>query len=275
VCTNPLRCRLWAAGGLKGFFVVAYLAAVVGAVPLRASASNVNEKPAIETMLNLDASAATQLTSMTMDSGGNLYGVAAGVVYEIATTQDGHVSMMSPLARIPWKEDDFWGNAIFVDSNGNLFVTDSVGDCTMTGNAACGAVLMIAKSADGYAANATTLAKFQDADGNLPFTLTIDGAGNLFGATRSGGRSGRGTVIEIAKGAAGYAPKPVDLFDLPDFRDKTPTKWIGNAVGNLVMDPEATFSAKRARAQATRTATAAPYTRSRKPETAMRRLRRF
>ena len=79
------------------------------------------------------------------------------------------------------------------DAAGNLYGTTYNG-----GTADRGTVFELAKGAS----TVTTLVNFTGDNGGNPVAgLTIDAAGNLFGATAYGGSANRGTLFELAKGA--------------------------------------------------------------------------
>ena len=78
-------------------------------------------------------------------------------------------------------------------------------------------VFELAKTANGYADALTTLAGFSAANNNSPNAVSIDGGGNLFGTTSTGGPGGAGTVFEMAYSAGGYgAPATLVGFNGSD-----------------------------------------------------------
>lgn len=91
------------------------------------------------------------------------------------------------------------------------------------------------------AADLTTLASFNRADGQIPNSLVIDAAGNLFGTTLYGGGSpscplpysGCGTVFEIPNTGSGYASAPSVLVRFNSANGKFPSALIMDASGNL------------------------------------------
>jgi uncharacterized repeat protein (TIGR03803 family) len=86
------------------------------------------------------------------------------------------------------------------DAKGNLYGTTGQG-----GSAGKGNVYKLTPPAKGKTAwKQTVLHNFTGADGASPRgTLTIDSAGNLFGATDAGGAYGNGTVFRLSPPAAG------------------------------------------------------------------------
>jgi uncharacterized repeat protein (TIGR03803 family) len=123
-----------------------------------------------------------------------------------------------------------FGNLVS-DANGDLFGT-TYGGGTLGG----GTVFEVVRTGDSYAAAPTILVNFDYADGAYPLSgLIIDGSGNLFGTTSSGGSFGYGTVFEIANTANGYANAPTTLvsFNVADgaFPEST---LVVDADGNLI-----------------------------------------
>jgi len=109
--------------------------------------------------------------------------------------------------------DDFNGtdgaepSGLFSDTAGDLFGVTSFGGASDEGS-----VFVIAKTSTGYASTPTRLASFNFTDGYLPVGGVIaDSAGDLFGATMSGGTYNDGTVFVLANSPAGYATAP-DAF---------------------------------------------------------------
>jgi hypothetical protein len=174
------------------------------------------------------------------DANGNLFGTTpyggaygrvcpggCGTVFEIAKTAEGYASTLSTLVSFPPPPpplpppppppaDGYLPVAgLIADANGNLFGTTFDGGM---GAFCCGTVFEIAKTADGYASNPTTLVRFcalpNCADGSAPNgSLIADATGNLFGTTAGGGTNdiNGGTVFEITKTADGYASTPTTL----------------------------------------------------------------
>ena len=102
----------------------------------------------------------------------------------------------------------YFRSSLIADANGDLFGTTSTG-----GASGYGTVFEIVKTATGYASTPTTLVSFNGADGGTPDgSLILDGNGDLFGTTSSGGANGDGTVFEIALTALGYATTPQTLL---------------------------------------------------------------
>ena len=158
-------------------------------------------------------------SSLIVDKNGDLFGTTIeggtsktngvsnndGVVFEIAHNADGSYSAPVTLA-------DFTGptgsptpgeqprGQLAMDAAGDLFGTTTDGGDSNND----GTVFEIAYSNGSYQP-LRTLVAFNSTDGRSPIGgLLVDAAGNLFGATSSGGANGFGTVFEITA-ASGYS----------------------------------------------------------------------
>jgi uncharacterized repeat protein (TIGR03803 family) len=144
--------------------------------------------------------------SLASDDSGSLYGttgqggknacagVGCGTVFELAS-DSGH----------GWKEivlHSFTGNAagsgpgagVVRDEKGNLYGTTIYGGSSSCG---CGVVYELAPQADGKW-KYTVLHRFSGYDGAQPAAnLILDGKGNLYGTTATGGYGGGGVAFEI------------------------------------------------------------------------------
>ncbi len=111
---------------------------------------------------------------------------------------------------------------VTIDSSGNLYGTAVAG-----GAKDMGTVWEIAKGTT----NLTAVASFNAATGSSPTSgVTIDGSGNLFGTTYSGGANGDGTVWEIAKGTT----KITVVASFDGMNGATPQAGVTiDAAGNL------------------------------------------
>jgi hypothetical protein len=170
------------------------------------------------------------------DSSGDLFGTAQnsgpnydGTVFEIEKTPDGYASTPTTLASF----DDTDGSApqtLMADAKGDLFGVTASGGANEDGT-----VFEIAKTPTGYASAPSTLASFNDTDGQMPQgSLIADAKGDLFGVTAEGGATGEvgshGTVFEIAKTGAGYASRPTTLVSFNIFFG------AATPVGGLIAD---------------------------------------
>ncbi|MGC2110605.1 MAG: choice-of-anchor tandem repeat GloVer-containing protein [Candidatus Korobacteraceae bacterium] len=172
---------------------------------------------------------------VVFDSSGNLYGVfgldgpyGGGAVYELSPTGSG------------WTERilyDFTGGndggnpigGLNIDSVGNLYGTTSRGG----GSSGCGTVFELTSANGGWTFN--TIYSFPGAPGGCgpQVKLTIDSAGNLYGATGGAGAYGFGLVFKLTKANGGWVSS--SLHDFSDGSDGTgpETNLVFDASGNL------------------------------------------
>jgi hypothetical protein len=128
-------------------------------------------------------------SGLVSDASGNLFGVAhtgtvASPTVEIFELANGSVTI-TPLATV---SGQFNGSQLLIDSSGDLFGALSVGAA-----GAKGSVFELVKGAS----SVKNLATFSTAD--EPYLdLSMDGSGNLFGATFGNSRS---TIFEVVKGS--------------------------------------------------------------------------
>jgi hypothetical protein len=179
----------------------------------------------------------TPYAQLIMDSNGNLFGTTiagggnnnAGTVFELVKSGDGSYSQATILYSFTGGAD---GNHPFaglvMDSGGNLF-----GTTLSAGSGGEGTVFELVKSGDGSYARATILHSFGGGmDGARPYAgLAMDGSGNLFGTTSSGGGSSNwGTVFELVKNGDGSYSQPTILYSFSGGTDG------GRPFGNLIVD---------------------------------------
>jgi uncharacterized repeat protein (TIGR03803 family) len=110
---------------------------------------------------------------------------------------------------------------LVMDSNGNLYgITQNGGVVTGNCSLGCGTVYELTRNGNSW--TQTVLYSFtgENGDGNNPWSLTIDSAGNLFGVTTWGGASNTsvcgpetcGTVFELTPSASGWTEKVIYSF---------------------------------------------------------------
>ena len=151
---------------------------------------------------------------VAMDANGNLYGETlyggnfsgsvcaengCGTVYEVAP--DGTKLMQYDFQA--GSDGVVPSGGVILDGAGNIYGTTALGGGTGCSGDGCGTVFKI--PANG---TETVLYAFQGgADGSLPFGVTIDGAGNLYGVTEAGGNctfqpyeNNCGTVYKLTPG---------------------------------------------------------------------------
>ena len=145
-----------------------------------------------------------------IDAAGDLFLVSdgapadpQGIVVELPRNGTGYASALTTVATLG-------PSAAFVASYPSLAI-DGTGD--LFGEGLDNSVYEIAKTPDGYASTATTLATVDGSLGIPP--LTVDGAGDLFGLADTEGATNGGFVFEIAKTATGYASPATTLASFP------------------------------------------------------------
>ncbi|HZK82449.1 MAG TPA: choice-of-anchor tandem repeat GloVer-containing protein, partial [Humisphaera sp.] len=144
------------------------------------------------------ANGATPLATLTLDSGGDLFGTTefggannVGTVFEIVAG----TSAITTIASFNTANGAYPYAGLTLNTAGALFGTTEAG-----GSAGDGTVFEIVPGASAIA----TLASFNGANGSNPYAgVTLDSSGNLFGTAEAGGSGGDGTVFEIVQGTSG------------------------------------------------------------------------
>jgi uncharacterized repeat protein (TIGR03803 family) len=181
-------------------------------------------------------------SGLILDSAGDLYGATesggtynAGLVYKLSrsagggwvetvlynfkgsTNQDG----ASPHATMMW------------DSTGNLYGTTVGGGLNgKTCRTGCGTVFKLTPAAGQW--HESVLFRFTGgADGAVPYAgVVMDSAGNLYGATISGGSANKGVVYRLSPSAGGWQQTVLHTFQGSDGSAPYPTP-VMDAAGNL------------------------------------------
>lgn len=139
------------------------------------------------------------------DKAGNIYGTTNGGL--LGSHSVGNVFKLDPagnftaLYTFTGGADGSYPNSVIMDASGNLYAVAYAGG-TGTGcyYGSCGLVFKLDPSG-----NRTILHSFSGTDGQLPNSLTIDSAGNLYGTTLGGGKvtkrctyyKGCGTLFKV------------------------------------------------------------------------------
>jgi uncharacterized repeat protein (TIGR03803 family) len=183
--------------------------------------------------------------SLTFDSAGNLYGTTVTGGNNGCVEGCGTVFKLSPNPNGTWTEtiiSRFAGGAdaeepgvgVVFDTAGNLYGSAG-GGCIEECN---GTIFKLAPNPDGTWTQSLLYTFMGGLDGGFPSALVVDAAGNLYGATVSGGTSspcgGCGTVFELSPSPAGTWEKTI-LYSFTDGLDGgLPSGGLAfDGVGNL------------------------------------------
>lgn len=149
-------------------------------------------------------------SSLIMDSAGNLYGTTfaggasgLGTVFEVSTS--GTETVLHSFTGKPDGEQPEAGLAM--DAAGNLYGTTSLG-----GTHGNGTAFELAKNGGTW--TESVLFDFsQNATGKIVVAgVTLDAAGNLYGATSAGGTYGQGAVFELKPSKSGWVESILHNF---------------------------------------------------------------
>ena len=151
----------------------------------------------ITTLADFDAINGLSPGPIVLDSAGDLFGTTYGgggtsgdgTVFEIARGSNAITTLAIFSPNQGYQPD----GDVALDSSGNLFGTTSVG-----GAYSYGTVFEVALGSD----TITTLASFNQTNGDNPNGVTIDSHGDLFGTTQYGGSSSVGNIFELAEGSS-------------------------------------------------------------------------
>src|SRR6266851_1670139 len=171
------------------------------------------------------ADGASPLAGLIMDAAGNLYGTTSaggtsapgtGVVFQLTPDPTGtgwtETVLYSFCSQIYCADGYQPLGGLIMDGAGNLYGTTRQGDnnpgtCAFAGG--CGVVFELTPDATGTAWTETVLHSFfcsNCADGANPAPgLIMDGAGNLYGTTTTGGATGGGTVFQLTPSDTGWS----------------------------------------------------------------------
>jgi uncharacterized repeat protein (TIGR03803 family) len=178
------------------------------------------------------------------DPAGNIYGVTDVGGTGCGTTGCGTVFKMSPntsggytattLHRFASGSDGSYPVAVVLDATGNLFgVTLEGGNGNSQCSGGCGIAFELTPGTGGTWTYTNLHTFTYSGDGSLPSALTIDSAGNLFGAATFGEPGAEGSIYEISPvSGGGWNFNTLYLFSDPT-TGGAPTAMILGADGNL------------------------------------------
>ena len=186
---------------------------------------------------NFDSTTGTEgQTSLTIDSSGNLYGIATygglysyGVVFEM-TPSSGGAWTYTVLHNFKYVEGSYPVGGLIFDTSGKLYGVTNTG-----GAYGYGTVFQLRKSSGGTWSE-KILHSFNGTDGSNPTkALVMDASGNLYGTTYNGGVNSAGTVFELARGTSGNWQEKVlhSFFPRPSHDGANPDGGVILFSGNL------------------------------------------
>ena len=187
--------------------------------------------------------------NVIFDAAGNLYGTTSrGGVTHVGCFQSGcgTIYELSPTGNGPWQEtilhaftDNFGEGAepragLVFDATGNLYGTTNSGGnndvCNTFNSDGCGTVFELKQTSPGQWQ--LTSFDFNFTDGGLPRAgVTLDGKGNLFGATTVGGANGGGTVFSFTQESGEW--KKGHLYSFIESNSQPSGNIAVDSAGNL------------------------------------------
>jgi uncharacterized repeat protein (TIGR03803 family) len=155
-----------------------------------------NGSTTVTTLASFTGSNGSEPYGVAMDAAGDLFGTAEGggtsadgTVFELAAGSPA----ITTLASFDGIHGAYPDSGVKFDASGNLFGTAYGG-----GASGDGTVFELANGSN----TITALASFNGTNGQNPYAaVTLDGSGNIYGATRAGGANDFGTVFEVARGS--------------------------------------------------------------------------
>jgi uncharacterized repeat protein (TIGR03803 family) len=149
----------------------------------------------ITTLASFNATA-TRPSALIMDGSGNLYGTTFaggqtgnGTVFEVAKGS-GTITTLAAFSN----SDGGGPSALIMDGSGNLYGTTQGG-----GPYESDATVFELAQGSGTIKTLATFSGINGTSGAGPSAVTMDGSGNLYGTTYSGGATNNGTVFELTQ----------------------------------------------------------------------------
>ena len=187
---------------------------------------------------------------VVVDQGGNLYGTdvhggefGGGSVYQLTPSDSGYVYSVIFSFGGPDNGNDPWSSPT-LDSHDNLYGTLLIGP----GPCGCSLVWKLTRTADGWAYNTIYQPKSYDGGGHAYAGVTLDSAGNVYGAYANGGPSlsfedfsPSGTVFKLTASENGWVYSLLHHWNVGDSSGPTDLLAI-DAVGNFTAPTLGTMS---------------------------------
>jgi uncharacterized repeat protein (TIGR03803 family) len=168
---------------------------------------------------------AGNLYGTTFSGGGGSCSAGCGVVYELVPSGSGWTEqVLYSFTGAGGDGASPWAGLVF-DQAGNLYGTTEFG-----GAYGYGTIYELSPSGSGWTEK--VLYSFQNqADGGNPYAgLIFDRAGNLYGATTSGGTGNGGTVFELTPSGSSWNYQTLSAFV------RRPGELAGGPTASLIMD---------------------------------------
>lgn len=186
---------------------------------------------------NGGSDAANPLGNLVIDANGNLYGetinggsTGSGTIFKLAPNGSGGYAE-NVLYSFPGGASGFFPNGpLTMDGGGNLYGTTQQG-----GSANLGTVFMLAPNGSGGYTGSILYNFLGAPDAAYPISagIIMDGNGNLYGTTQSGGSSDRGTAFRLSPtGSGGYTETVLYSFS-GGIGDQPNASLIVDPRGNL------------------------------------------
>ncbi len=158
---------------------------------------------------------------VVFDSAGNLYGATGvgagcdlcGVVFELSPASDGTWTETTLYTFTDGSDGGFPTAKMSIDSSGNLFGTAAQGGIVnQSCPEGCGVVFELTTNGSGVWTQKVLYAFQGGADGIRPIGMTLDGLGNIYGTTTSGGVNNFGVIFKLAPGSPNWSENVLYTF---------------------------------------------------------------
>ncbi len=157
---------------------------------------------------------ASPQSNLFRDAAGNLFGLApgqsnceisCGELFELSPNLDGSWTETVPFVFPGGAGGAAVSGSLVADAAGNFYgTTVGGGNVSLCKNYfGCGTVFELSRGANGVWTESILYTFNGTPDGSYPEKIVMDGSGNIFGTTASGGIHGFGTLYELARNSSG------------------------------------------------------------------------